>query len=79
VDEQVPLPHQLDGEAGSLAAVHGLSFSANSREADPHIHGTGVLFVKDAGNGTLDLRYRFEKDSLVHTPGKSIRDTQMEQ
>lgn len=25
------------------------------------------------------MKYRFERDSLVHTPGKSIRDTQMEQ
>lgn len=36
------------------------------------------FFAKDAGSGTVDLRYRFEKDSLVHTPGKSIRETQME-
>jgi hypothetical protein len=36
------------------------------------------FFVKEAGAGSLDVRYRFEKDSLVHTPGKSIRDTQME-
>ena len=37
------------------------------------------FIVRDAGSGTIDMRYRFEKDSLVHTPGKSIRDTQMEQ
>jgi|JI6StandDraft_1071083.scaffolds.fasta_scaffold08909_6 hypothetical protein len=37
------------------------------------------FFVRDVGSGAVDLRYRFEKDSLVHTPGKSIRDTQMEQ
>jgi hypothetical protein len=36
------------------------------------------FFVKEAGAGSLDVKYRFERDSLVHTPGKSIRDTQME-
>lgn len=35
------------------------------------------FFVKEATGGATDLKYRFEKDSLVHTPGKSIRETQM--